>query len=95
MLKNHMSTCKKTHVNMQHLFLMFIHCVQSNSIQSSPPESLLVLIFWHWQLLLCLLVSHGRPQFADNRRARAVVAGHRRESAWCYRFRKYPAPRAH
>ena len=22
MLKNHMSTCKKTHVNMQHLFLM-------------------------------------------------------------------------
>ena len=23
MLKNHMSTCKKTHVNMQHLFLMF------------------------------------------------------------------------
>jgi hypothetical protein len=24
MLKNHMSTCKKTHVNMQHLFLMDI-----------------------------------------------------------------------
>jgi hypothetical protein len=22
MLKNHLSTCKKTHVNMQHLFLM-------------------------------------------------------------------------
>jgi hypothetical protein len=27
----------------------FIHCVQSNSIQSSPPESLLILIFWYWQ----------------------------------------------
>ena len=24
MLKNHMSTCKKTHVNMQHLFLMLL-----------------------------------------------------------------------
>ena len=26
MLKNHMSTCKKTHVNMQHLFLMCHRC---------------------------------------------------------------------
>ena len=30
MLKNHMSTCKKTHVNMQHLFLMRPHTVDSN-----------------------------------------------------------------
>jgi len=32
-----------------------IHCVQSNSIQSSSPESLLILIFWYWQPLLYFL----------------------------------------
>ncbi len=40
MLKNHMSTCKKTHVNMQHLFLM-------NQILPLPragPEGVLEVI---------------------------------------------------
>ena len=41
MLKNHMSTCKKTHVNMQHLFLMLTPChPESSHCQESfrnPP----------------------------------------------------------
>ena len=36
-LKNHMSTCKKTHVNMQHLFLMTVRTCHSQSHQLRAP----------------------------------------------------------
>ena len=41
MLKNHMSTCKKTHVNMQHLFLMHPACAKRAAYPDPPPVILL------------------------------------------------------
>ena len=72
MLKNHMSTCKKTHVNMQHLFLMGMETLRGlliftliRSLNSTIPCNSSVTSLWKtfcspssWPLSGPLLMLH-------------------------------------